>query len=530
VRQDGGVRFADVVATTSEVTATRARSRKVAALADLFARLDPDEVPIVVAILTGAPRQGRIGIGWRTVAAIEEPPSPEPQLEVADIDATLDRLDSLRGTGSQAARTAELRSLLGRATEDEQDLLRRLLVGELRHGALEGLVTDALATAAGVPVSTMRRAAMLAGDLPTVATIALTEGEGGLDAIGLTLLRPVQPMLAQTAGDVTEALALATAGNGGDPGSIPEASVEWKLDGARIQVHRVGNEVRIYTRNLNDVTTRLPGIVDLARALPAHSFLLDGEAIGEGEDELPQMFQDTMSQFGRQADGAGAGLASRFFDILHLDGDDLIDRPLRDRLATLENLAGPWRIPGIITADPAAAQRVLDEALAAGHEGVMVKDAASAYEAGRRGGAWRKVKPVHTLDLVVLAVEWGSGRRQGWLSNLHLGARDPDAPGEFVMVGKTFKGLTDELLTWQTQQFLELETHRSGHVVFVRPELVVEIALDGVQSSTRYAGGVALRFARVRRYRPDKSPAEADTIDAVQAMLPGRKVQSLPDG
>jgi DNA ligase 1 len=530
VRQDGGVRFADVVATTSEVTATRARSRKVAALADLFARLDPDEVPVVVPILTGAPRQGRIGIGWRTVAAIEEPPSPEPQLEVADIDATLDRLDSLRGTGSQAARTAELRSLLGRATEDEQDLLRRLLVGELRHGALEGLVTDALAKAAGVPLSTMRRAAMLAGDLPTVATIALTDGEGALDAIGLTLLRPVQPMLAQTAGDVTEALALATAGNGGDAGPIREASVEWKLDGARIQVHRVGDQVRIYTRNLNDVTTRLPGIVDLARTLPAQSFLLDGEAIGVGEDELPQMFQDTMSQFGRQADGAGAGLASRFFDILHLDGDDLIDRPLRDRLATLENLAAPWRIPGIITADPAQAQRVLDEALAAGHEGVMVKDAESAYEAGRRGGAWRKVKPVHTLDLVVLAVEWGSGRRQGWLSNLHLGARDPEVPGEFVMVGKTFKGLTDELLTWQTQQFLELETHRSGHVVFVRPELVVEIALDGVQSSTRYAGGVALRFARVRRYRPDKSPAEADTIDAVRAMLPGAKVQSLPDG
>jgi DNA ligase-1 len=529
VRQDGGVRFADVVATTSEVSATRARSRKVAALADLFTRLDPAEVPVVVAILTGAPRQGRIGIGWRTVAAIEEPPSPEPQLEVADIDATLDRLDSLRGTGSQAARTAELRSLLARATEDEQDLLRRLLVGELRHGALEGLVTDALARAAGVPLATMQRAAMLAGDLPSVATIALAEGETALEAIGLTLLRPVQPMLAQTAADVTEALALATAGSG-DAGSMHEASVEWKLDGARIQVHRVGDEVRIYTRNLNDVTARLPGIVDLARALPAESFLLDGEAIGVGEDELPQMFQDTMSQFGRQTDGAGAGLASRFFDILHLDGDDLIDRPLRDRLATLEDLAGPWRIPGIITADPGKAQHVLDEALAAGHEGVMVKDANSAYEAGRRGGAWRKVKPVHTLDLVVIAVEWGSGRRQGWLSNLHLGARDPDAPGELVMVGKTFKGLTDELLTWQTERFLELETHRTGHVVFVRPELVAEIALDGVQSSTRYAGGVALRFARVRRYRPDKSPAEADTIGAVRAMLPGRKAQSLPDG
>jgi DNA ligase-1 len=526
LRQDCAVRFADVVATTAEVTATRARSRKVAALADLFARLDPAEVPVVVAILTGTPRQGRIGIGWRTVAAVDAPPSPEPQLEIADIDATLDRLDSLRGAGSQAARTAELRSLLVRATDDEQDLLRRLLVGELRHGALEGLVTDALAQASGVPLSTMRRAAMLAGDLPTVATTALTGGEAGLDAIGLTLLRPVQPMLAQTAADVTEALALTTAGNGGDAGSTREASVEWKLDGARIQVHRVGDDVRIYTRNLNDVTARLPGIVDLARSLRARSFLLDGEAIGVGDDELPRVFQDIMSQFGRQADGAGAGLASRFFDILHLDGDDLIDRSLRDRLATLDDLAGPWRIPGIITADPVEAQRVLDEALAAGHEGVMVKDADSAYEAGRRGGAWRKVKPVHTLDLVVIAVEWGSGRRQGWLSNLHLGARAPEVPGEFVMVGKTFKGLTDELLTWQTERFLELETHRTDHVVFVRPDLVVEIALDGVQSSTRYAGGVALRFARVRRYRADKSPAEADTIDAVRAMLPGRKIIS----
>jgi len=532
------VRFADVVATTADVTATRARSRKVAALADLFVRLGPDEVPVVVAILTGSPRQGRIGIGWRTVAAIEEPPATEPQLEVADVDEALDKIDALRGAGSQAARATQLRSLLARATQAEQDLLRRLLVGELRHGALEGLVTDALAKAAGVPLPTMRRAAMLAGNLPSVATIALTEGEPGLDAIGLTLLRPIQPMLAQTAADVTEALALAASPNDGgenagdtDDGGGPagEGSVEWKLDGARIQLHRVGDEVRIYTRNLNDVTARLPGIVDLARSLPAHSFVLDGEAIGVGDDELPQMFQDTMSQFGRQADGAGAGLASRFFDVLHLDGDDLIDRPLRERLATLERLAGRWRIPGIVTADPAEAQRVLDEALAAGHEGVMVKSASSPYEAGRRGGAWRKVKPVHTLDLVVLAAEWGSGRRRGWLSNLHLGARDPDDPGEFVMVGKTFKGLTDELLSWQTERFPQLETHRSDFAVFIRPELVVEIALDGVQSSTRYAGGVALRFARVKRYRPDKPPAEADTIDAVRAMLPGRKVQSLPE-
>jgi DNA ligase 1 len=333
------------------------------------------------------------------------------------------------------------------------------------------------------------------------------------------VLRPVQPMLAQTAADVTEALALATGAKGDEPPG--PASVEWKLDGARIQVHRKGEEVGIWTRNLNEVTDRLPGIVALVRSLPATSLVLDGEAVGVGEDELPRTFQDTMSAFGQDAaGGAGAGLESRFFDILHLDGDDLIDRALTDRLATLERVAGPWRIPGVITNDAAEAQRVLDEALAHGHEGVMVKDAASPYEAGRRGGAWRKVKPVHTLDLVVLGVEWGSGRRRGWLSNIHMGARDPET-GELVMVGKTFKGLTDETLAWQTERFLSLETDRDGHVVWLRPEQVVEIALDGVQTSTRYPGGVALRFARVRRYRDDKGPDEADTIDTVRAMLPG---------
>jgi DNA ligase-1 len=305
--------------------------------------------------------------------------------------------------------------------------------------------------------------------------------------------------------------------------------VEWKLDGARIQVHRVGDDVRIFTRNLNDVTARLPGIAELARSLPADSLVLDGEAIGVGDDELPRMFQDTMSQFGRQdgaADAGIPGLESRFFDILHVDGTDLVDVPLTDRLAALERVAGPWRIPGVITDDPGVARRVLDDALAAGHEGVMVKAASSTYLAGRRGGAWRKVKPVHTLDLVVLAAEWGSGRRRGWLSNLHLGARDPDAAGaegrdEFVMVGKTFKGLTDELLRWQTERFPEIATEQTDFAVFVRPEIVVEIALDGAQSSSRYPGGVALRFARVRRYRPDKSSTEADTIEAVRALLPG---------
>jgi len=505
--------LADLVATADAVVATRARSTKVAALADLLARLSDEEIPIVVAILSGTARQGRIGVGYRTVASTEAEPATEPSLTILEVDRTLTELADLHGAGSQKSRSDLLVGLLSRATEGEQDLLRRLLVGELRHGALEGLVTDATAKAYGVPLAAVRRAAMLAGDLPRVAALARAEGEAGLSAVGLSVLRGIQPMLAQTAGDVTEALALAT---GGTDGGL--ASVEWKLDGARIQVHRSGDQVRIYTRNLNDVTDRLPGIVDLARSLPATRLVLDGEAVGVGEDELPRTFQDTMSAFGREDSVSGAGLQSRFFDLLHLDGEDLVDRPLAERLVALERVAGPWRIPGVITADPAEAQRVLDDALAGGHEGVMVKDAASTYDAGRRGGAWRKVKPVHTLDLVVLAVEWGSGRRRGWLSNLHLGARDPE--GGFVMVGKTFKGLTDELLTWQTERFLDIATDKGDWVVTVRPEQVVEIALDGVQTSTRYAGGVALRFARVRRYRDDKGPDEADTIDAVRAMLP----------
>jgi DNA ligase-1 len=527
------VLFAHVVATSETVAATRARSRKVAELADLLRRLEPDEVPIVVAILAGAPRQGRIGIGWRTVAKLQVEPADEPSLTVTDVDEALTAVDGMRGPGSQAARSALLTDVFSRATAPEQDLIGRLLVGELRHGALAGVLTDAVAKAADIPLATVRRAAMLAGDLPRVAAIGLAgrtgsgdgddSGDGGdgggggggaaaLAAIGLVLLQPVQPMLAQSAGDVAEALEQSGGGL---------ASVEWKLDGARIQVHRVGDEVRIYTRNLNEVTDRLPGIVELVRRFPAERLLLDGEAVGLGEDEAPDLFQDTISRFSRQTQAAVAvpmGLEARFFDVLHVDGEDLIDLPLTERLDNLERVAGPWRITGRLTDDPEVAAEVLTESLAAGHEGVMVKAAGSPYEAGRRGGAWRKVKPVHTLDLVVLAVEWGSGRREGWLSNLHLGARDPE--GGFVMVGKTFKGLTDELLTWQTERFLGLESGREGHVVHVRPEQVVEIALDGVQTSTRYAGGVALRFARVRRYRDDKGPEDADTIAAVRALSP----------
>jgi DNA ligase-1 len=399
--------------------------------------------------------------------------------------------------------------LLARATVVEAEFIRRLLLGELRQGALEGVVTEAVAKAAGVGSEPVRRAVMLAGNLPKVAVIALTEGEPGLASVGLELLRPLQPMLAGTAADVAEAIAA----NG-------LSSVEWKLDGARIQAHRLGDEVRLFTRNQNDVTPRLPGVVDLVASLPRGQLILDGEVVGVGDDERPDLFQDTMSAFSRQ-DGLGADLGVWWFDCLHVDGTDLIDLPLVERSVVLGQVAGRWRVPFTLTDDAAVAAVFLDNALAAGHEGVMVKAASSRYEAGRRGQAWKKVKPVRTLDLVVLAAEWGHGRRKGWLSNLHLGARGP--AGGWVMVGKTFKGLTDELLTWQTALFLEIEVARHGGVVEVRPEVVVEIALDGVQASSRYAGGVALRFARVRRYRPDKTAAEADDIDAVRALLPARR-------
>jgi DNA ligase-1 len=314
-------------------------------------------------------------------------------------------------------------------------------------------------------------------------------------------------MLASPAASVAEAVA-----------ELGEVSVEWKLDGIRVQIHRRGDEVRIYTRNLNEITSALPGVVAAAERLPVTQAVLDGEGIWIGGDGRPAAFQETVSLI--DADAPPEGIVTFLFDLLHLDGDDLLDAPLRERRARLHALAGDLVVPGVVTADPAVAERVLEEALAAGHEGVVVKAADSLYAAGRRGKAWRKVKPVRTYDLVVLGAEWGHGRRQGWLSNLHLGARDPD--GGFVMVGKTFKGMTDELLGWQTRELLERETGRRGIAVLVRPELVVEVALDGVQSSTRYPGGLALRFARVKRYRPDKAAAEADTIDDLRTLLPAR--------
>ncbi len=421
--------LADVVAAAGAVGATTKRTVKRDALATLFAELDPSEVRVVVGFLLGEVRQGRIGIGWASIRRLDCPPAAEPSLTVEEVDDAVDVLATTTGAGSQGARREQLVRLFSRATAEEADFLGRLFVGEMRTGALAGVITDAAAAAAEIPAPVFRRAVMLAGDLGAVAEVALTEGQGAVEEIGLRPLRAVQPMLASTSASVAEAI-----------GEVGEASVEWKLDGARIQVHRAGGEVRIYTRNLNDVTARLPEVVDVVRGYAADSFVLDGEVLGFlGPDQAPQAFQDTMSRFGR---GAGAGaLVPQFFDLLHLDGADQIDEPLRTRRRRLAELVGPHLIPGTTTDDPDAAEAVLADALAHGHEGVMVKAAGSAYEAGRRGRSWRKVKPVHTLDLVVLAVEWGSGRRRGWLSNIHLGALDPTT-GEPVMVGKTFKGTT----------------------------------------------------------------------------------------
>jgi len=506
------VLLADLAATSNAVAATRARSTKTAALADLLGRLAPDEVEPAVGFLTGEARQGRIGVGWATVFRLEVEPAPTASLTIGDVDRALERVQATTGGGSSAGRQQILRAVFDRATAEELDFLRRLLVGELRQGALAGVMADAVARAASVPTALVRRAAMLSGDLGHVALVALTAGAAGLHDIGLEVGRGVQPMLASGAPDVGAALA-----------DVGLASVEWKLDGARIQVHRHDDDVHIYTRNLNEITDRLPGVVEWARALPVRAVVLDGEALGVDDDARPRAFQDTMSSFGRDAagdPGAAGSLGAFFFDALHVDGDDLLDRPLTERLGVVRSVVGEERrIPGIVTASPDEAAAFLDAAIATGHEGVMVKAVDSTYDAGRRGGAWRKVKPVKTLDLVVLAAEWGHGRREGWLSNLHLGARGGD--GSFVMVGKTFKGLTDALLEWQTGALLAREIGREGIVVHVRPELVVEIALDGVQSSRRYPGGVALRFARVRRYRDDKAAADADPIETVQAMLPG---------
>jgi DNA ligase-1 len=503
----------EIVQTSRTVAETRARSAKVEALAACLRRLGPDEMATGVTYLSGA--LPRIRVGWASLRDLPPPASPPPTLELLEVDAGLSRIAAASGAGSQARRKEELRALFSRATESEQRFLRGLLHGELRQGALEGVMTEAVARAADVPVADIRRALMLTGDLTKVASAALADGAAGLAQFRLEVLRPVKPMLAQTAENPAAALE-----------RTGPAAVEWKLDGARLQVHRLGPEVRAFTRSLADVTERVPEVVDAVLALPVEGVVLDGEVIALRPDGRPHPFQVTMSRFGSSVDvevqRSSVPLSPVFFDCLHVDGDDLLDRPCAERFVQLAmHVPEALRVPRVETAEPTDADRFLEDALAHGHEGVMVKALAAPYEAGRRGAAWLKVKRAQTLDLVVLAAEWGHGRRQGKLSNLHLGARDP-ASGEFVMLGKTFKGMTDEMLAWQTERLLELQESTDGYTVHVRPELVVEVAFDGVQASSRYPGGVALRFARVKGYRTDKSAVEADTIDLVRAFHDGQ--------
>ena len=507
--------LADLVAASAAVAATRSRKTKTARLADVLSGLDPSEVEPAAAFLSGEIRQGRIGLGYRTVHAAEPDPAANATLTVTDVDDALAHIAGLSGPGSGTAKGEALTELLAAATAPEQAFLRGLIVGELRQGALSGVMVEAIARVAGVAAAAVRRAVMLNGDLPTVAAAAIRGGDEALAAFRLTLFRPIEPMLAKTASDVGEAVR-----------EMGVAVVDVKLDGARIQVHKDGTRVAVYTRNLSDVTESVPEVVAAVAAVPADSLVLDGEAIALRPDGRPEPFQVTMSRFGRTVDVAEARLdvplSAFFFDCLHIDGEDLLDEPATARLRRMSSvLPAALLTRRIETDDPATAAAFAAEAAAAGHEGVMVKDPTARYAAGRRGSAWRKVKPVHTLDLVVLAVEWGSGRRRGLLSNIHLGARDPESR-EWVMLGKTFKGMTDSMLRWQTQRFLDLETHREGHVVYVRPEQVVEVAFDGVQRSSRYPGGMALRFARVKGYREDKSADEADTVDTVRRILEGR--------
>ncbi|GEE03144.1 DNA ligase [Gordonia spumicola] len=501
----------EVVAAAADVAATRSRTAKARALADLIARVEPDDAPAVTGLILGRPRQGRLGVGWRTLIERRPEAASAARLTVRDVDEAFTALASASGTGSAAVRVAILDGLLSRADAAEQDHLIRVMTGEMRTGALEGVLVDAAALALRLPTSLVRRAAMLTGDIG--ATIGSALRGDDLTAVDLTPGVPAAPMLAGAAPTAAEAMATSGA-----------ASVEYKLDGARLQVHRVGGTVTAYTRSLADITARVPDVVAVVESFPGGDLVLDGETLALDESGAARPFQDTMSSLGR--DGASP-LHVWFFDILYGEGRSLIDEPLRVRRTVLAATVGEHVIGGseLSDGDADGAQRVLDDALAAGHEGVVVKSLDSTYAAGRRGAAWVKVKPVYTYDLVVLAVEEGSGRRSGMLSNIHLGARDPDGdvgePGGFVMVGKTFKGLTDRILAWQTDHFPTIATRRDGHVLHLRPEVVVEVAVDGVQRSSRYPGGIALRFARVKRYRigaDEKPPTEADTIADLRAL------------
>ncbi|MCF1594089.1 ATP-dependent DNA ligase [Streptomyces muensis] len=499
---------------SQEIAATSARSRKTALLAELFRDAEPDDVPIVIPYLAGRLPQGRLGIGWK-VLSLPVPPATEPTLTVAEVDARLTELGKVSGTGSQAERARLVAELMGAATDDEQRFLFGLITGEVRQGALDAVAVEGLAQATGAPPADVRRAVMLAGSLQTVAEALLAEGPGALTRFRLTVGRPVLPMLAHSASSVAEAVE-----------KLDACAVEEKLDGIRVQLHRDGDTVRIYTRTLDDITDRLPELTAMAMELRGERFILDGEVIAFDAAGRPRSFQETAGRVGSRVDVATAAkevpVSPVFFDALSVDGHDLLDLPFAERHAELARLVPePMRVRRTLVSGPddlTAAEDFLAETLERGHEGVVVKALDAPYSAGRRGASWLKVKPVHTLDLVVLAAEWGHGRRTGKLSNLHLGARTAD--GGFAMLGKTFKGMTDALLTWQTERLQELAVETKGWGVTVRPELVVEIAYDGLQRSTRYPAGVTLRFARVVRYREDKRPEEADTVETLLAAHP----------
>jgi DNA ligase 1 len=511
--------LADVVETSRKVAATSSRREKTRELAECLRRVEPDEIRIAIAYLSGETCQGKVGVSYASLQGAAVTPAAEPTLQLGEVDRAFAELATVKGKGSSAARTQRLQALFARASTHEQDFLVRLLVGELRQGALRGLMTEAIASAAQIGIGEVRRAAMSAGGLGEVARVALTEGAVGLSRFTLRLMQPVLPMLSQSAESTDVALR-----------QLGTAAFEWKLDGARVQIHKRGDEVRVYTRNLNDVTDRVPEIVEVVRGSPRSTLILDGEAIALRPDGSPLSFQLTMRRFGRklQVDDMRQELPLSvfFFDCLLFDDDALIDRPAQDRFAAVERaVPAQTIIPRVVTADARVAFEFFEAALARGHEGVVAKALDARYEAGRRGAGWIKVKRANTLDLVVLAAEWGHGRRSRWLSNLHLGARDP-AAGGFVMLGKTFKGLTDEMLEWQTAEFqkrslasADSDAASAGWVVPVRPEIVVEIAFNEIQESSQYAGGLALRFARVKGYRPDKRPEEADTIETVRRLF-----------
>jgi len=506
--------LAPLVETSQRVSATSSRLAKVRELAGLLRTLQPEEIETAVHYLSGEIRQGRIGIGYATLrSAADSRPAAAASLSVGEVDTLLGEIEAIRGAGSTANRAAALTRLFSQATESEQHFLLRLLTGELRQGALEGVMLDAIASASGVAAGQVRRAAMYSKGLGVVARTALLRGESGLREFHLELFSPVYPMLAQTAADVGEALEVLEG----------DVAFEWKMDGARIQVHKVDTDIRIYTRSLNQVTEAIPEIVEAVRALPVRVLVLDGEAIAFDQAGRPLPFQATMRRFGRKLNvqelRKKLPMRAFFFDCLHYEDQSIEDQPTRTRIEHLARaVPARMQIPRLITRSEDVAREFYDAALAAGHEGLMAKALDIPYEAGNRGAGWLKIKRAHTLDLVVLAAEWGHGRRTGKLSNLHLGALDP-ATGQYVMLGKTFKGLTDSMLEWQTREFLARESHRDQWTVYVRPEMVVEVAFSDLQESSRYPGGLALRLARVKRYRDDKQAADADNMDSVRRIF-----------